>query len=73
VLCNMACKTEVGLSVVPKEVHEQRMSMPPSGGTIILRNVACGNARKTEVGLSARPKEAHETSGCLWNHSHIFG
>jgi hypothetical protein len=35
VLCNMACKTEVGFSVLPKEVHEQRMSMPPSGGTFM--------------------------------------
>ncbi len=34
-LCNMACKTEVGFSVLPKEVHEQRMSMPPSGGTFM--------------------------------------
>jgi len=47
VLCNTACKTQVGLSVRPKEVHEQRMNMRPSGGTITLCNVACGNARKT--------------------------
>jgi len=47
VLCTMACKTQVALSVPPKEVHEQRMSMRRSGGTITLCNVACGNARKT--------------------------